>query len=159
MERLYDGPQLKVDNDLNRIAKNYVWGSCLNDSSLFKEGHNVEYHGARYHLVYGYIIVRKMYDKFMLFYNWNAKGYKGKYDEYAQIVWKSTRKVGVGVCVRYTNIYVVITFLPKGCTKKSSKNVRPINPSHIHMFGFLEEMSKEILKSKIQNFIKFLNFF
>uniref|UniRef100_A0A0N5BS47 SCP domain-containing protein n=1 Tax=Strongyloides papillosus TaxID=174720 RepID=A0A0N5BS47_STREA len=140
--RLHDVPPLKVDHGLNKLAKKHAWGTCLNDPSMFKSSSKIKYLGLRYHLVHGNIIVKNMYEKFMLGYNWYAKHHVGRYDKYAQLIWKGTKKVGVGVCVRNDNIDVVIAFSPKISTRDFNANVRPIGLKHVHMFGVFARNSE-----------------
>uniref|UniRef100_A0A0N5BS48 SCP domain-containing protein n=1 Tax=Strongyloides papillosus TaxID=174720 RepID=A0A0N5BS48_STREA len=133
--RLHNALPLEESQSLNKFATARAWVSCLNNPSGLKYSPKIGHLGLRHYIVHGNIIVKNMYEKFMLGYNWNAKRHVGRYDKYAQLIWKDTKKVGVGVCLKYGDIHVVIAFYPRGCIGDFSANVQPIGPKHIHMFG------------------------
>uniref|UniRef100_A0A0N5BS51 SCP domain-containing protein n=1 Tax=Strongyloides papillosus TaxID=174720 RepID=A0A0N5BS51_STREA len=133
--RLHDATPLIVDPFLNKLANEQANESCLKKPSLFRKYPHIGYLGGVFPVKHANLIITKMYDKFLTSYNWHAKRHEGKYDKNAQILWKSTKRVGVGVCVKYNQIYVTFLFSPRGCTKHFHNNVRPISPKHIHMFA------------------------
>uniref|UniRef100_A0A0K0FJA9 SCP domain-containing protein n=1 Tax=Strongyloides venezuelensis TaxID=75913 RepID=A0A0K0FJA9_STRVS len=133
--RLHDTSPLIVHPVLEILANELARKSCYNILSLFKRNPHIGYILKVTHVSLADFVITKMYDKFLTNYNWNAKQHIGKYDKYAQILWLSTKKVGVGVCIKHKKIHVALLFSPLGCTKNFKTNVRPIGWKHIHMFA------------------------
>uniref|UniRef100_A0A0N5BS46 SCP domain-containing protein n=1 Tax=Strongyloides papillosus TaxID=174720 RepID=A0A0N5BS46_STREA len=80
-------------------------------------------------------IVKKMYDKFVLDFNWKRERYGGYYLKCGQVICRNVREIGIEICHRNSKIYVVLAFYPKGCTNNFNMNVKPIGVKHIHMFS------------------------
>uniref|UniRef100_A0A0N5BS49 SCP domain-containing protein n=1 Tax=Strongyloides papillosus TaxID=174720 RepID=A0A0N5BS49_STREA len=133
--RLHDASPLTEHPLLETLARELAKKSCLNRLYSFKKNPRIGYVLKVIRVELADFLITKMYDKFLTNYNWEAKYHVGKYDKYAQLIWKSTKKVGVGVCVKHKDIHVALLFSPLGCTRDFKTNVRPIGPRHIHMFA------------------------
>uniref|UniRef100_A0A0N5BS50 SCP domain-containing protein n=1 Tax=Strongyloides papillosus TaxID=174720 RepID=A0A0N5BS50_STREA len=133
--RIHDTAPLIVDTYLETLANEEAKMSCSRRRSSFRIDYRIGYLLEVFRLEFADLLITKMYDRFLTTYNWNDKRHEGKYDKYAQMLWRSTKKIGVGVCPRNDKIFVVLLFSPRGCTRNFRMNVRPIGPRHIHMFA------------------------
>uniref|UniRef100_A0A0N5C3Q1 SCP domain-containing protein n=1 Tax=Strongyloides papillosus TaxID=174720 RepID=A0A0N5C3Q1_STREA len=135
--RLHEAPPLKVDPLLQKYATLQAKKSCSFIPPIpFKESKYVGYIGAAYILEKASLLVKKMYDKFLSEYNWNSKFHVGGGARYSQLIWRKTRKIGIGVCGRDDHIFVTFLFLPKGGYGNFEKNVRPVGQKHIYLYNF-----------------------
>uniref|UniRef100_A0A0K0FJB1 SCP domain-containing protein n=1 Tax=Strongyloides venezuelensis TaxID=75913 RepID=A0A0K0FJB1_STRVS len=138
--RIHDALPLTVDSKLEKLANEQAEMSCLlNNPDSFKKKRNIGYLGMIYQAKVANFVVTKMYDTFINYYNWNAKYHVGSHVKYAQIIWKSTKNVGVGVHAKGIHVCVALLFSPRGCTKNFKANVRPIDPRHFHMYALLRK--------------------
>uniref|UniRef100_A0A0K0FJA7 SCP domain-containing protein n=1 Tax=Strongyloides venezuelensis TaxID=75913 RepID=A0A0K0FJA7_STRVS len=141
--RLHSVKPLKMDYFLSDFAITQSRRRASMISILFKKSYVFGHLGASGSIDQANLIVKKMYDTFMAKYNWYGKNYPSSTTKFVQLVWKKTKKVGVGVCTRGNIIYVSLVFTPKGGVGSFKKNVFPISQKHLYIYNLFRKNQSE----------------
>uniref|UniRef100_A0A0K0FJB5 SCP domain-containing protein n=1 Tax=Strongyloides venezuelensis TaxID=75913 RepID=A0A0K0FJB5_STRVS len=121
LEKLADSRAKKLASPKNFTIKNYEF---LGNLDAIEPLHSANF------------AIRNFYDKFMSRYNWGGKNRISNYIRYSQIVWKSTKEVGIGTRVSDKIIYICFIFSPKGGFRKFKRNVFPVQEKHLYIHNF-----------------------
>uniref|UniRef100_A0A0K0FJB4 Reverse transcriptase n=1 Tax=Strongyloides venezuelensis TaxID=75913 RepID=A0A0K0FJB4_STRVS len=83
-ERVWLG---RADSYFKKLANEQASENCLRKPILFGRYSRIRYLGTIFPVKLAYQIITKMYDRFLISYDWHAKRQKSKYDRNAQILW------------------------------------------------------------------------
>uniref|UniRef100_A0A0N5C8W5 SCP domain-containing protein n=1 Tax=Strongyloides papillosus TaxID=174720 RepID=A0A0N5C8W5_STREA len=134
--RLHEAAPLEIDHYLQKYAAIQARMSCSYNPTFLKKSKRLGYIGAIYILKKANLLVKNMYDKFLSEYNWNSLIHVGGGTKYSQLIWKNTKKIGIGVCEKGEHIFTTFLFLPKGGYGSFEKNVQPIGQKHLYLYNF-----------------------
>uniref|UniRef100_A0A0K0FJA5 SCP domain-containing protein n=1 Tax=Strongyloides venezuelensis TaxID=75913 RepID=A0A0K0FJA5_STRVS len=131
------GP-LKIDHLLQEKAEKHARRHTPRFHPQFKENPFIGHITVSCPVEQANYLMKKMYEILLSNYDWYSKKHNNTSKVFLQLIWKSTKKIGIGYRIINGHIYILLLFSPKGCIKNFEKNVFPITQKHLYMFNLFE---------------------